>query len=160
MRRHVPLLAYALVVIVLGDWLGEDLHGFRLQSLFMGILVVAIVPFLTSASTSLRTRAAAVASVAALYRGAFLAGTAIATCAFNACVHRGEGVRQALLAFYSQHRTYPAHLSELRLPSLPGNRLLRPSILFYQASSQTFVLEFGDPFATHTATPEGWSVTK
>jgi hypothetical protein len=98
--------------------------------------------------------------VGVLTWGGFLTGDWSSARAFNSCVDRREELRAALSGFKSRTGRYPDSLVELGIP-LPGGRLLRPTILFYERRGDGYVLAFSDWLVSHSATERGgWNVMK
>jgi hypothetical protein len=152
------LTAFALLG---GEWLGEGEDAPLVRLAVLGALMLAVGVTGTLIHRPRWPKGVA-AGVAAALLGCvgFWAGDRIATRAFNSCVERGEEVRVALTQYRARVGHYPDSLEDLGY-ALPGNRLLRPSILVYERRGNGYVLRFGDWLVRHSATDErGWFAVK
>ena len=160
MKSRVGFVLFALVLLVLGEWAGEDLvERPRLLLLLdspglllgaAGLLVVWCALGRPWRRVAVRTGLSAllVAALAAGLWGGYVMGTR----AFNACVERGEEVRQALEVHRVAHGRYPASLAALDRPSLPCKRLLHANLLSYESDGAGYRLGFRDWLYEHQAT--------
>jgi hypothetical protein len=160
MKRRAGFVLLALALLVLGEWAGEDLverprlllvvdsHGTLLGA--AGLLIVwwALGRSWRRAGVRAGLSALLIAALAAGLWG----GNAIGKRAFNACVERGEEVRQALGAYRIAHGRYPLSLAALDRPSLPGKRLLHGNLLSYASDGASYRLGFRDWLYDHQAT--------
>jgi hypothetical protein len=158
-RVGVPLLA--IVALLGGIWLGEDIHS-PLRSLQMlgvlGLLAGCVAAPL--ARPGWRKPVVASVGVVALALVGFLTGDRIGRHAFNSCVEEGDPVRAALEQFKARRGRYPDSLRDLEM-KLPGKRFLRANILFYRRRNGGYVLAFSDWLVSHSATEDGgWHVVK
>jgi len=160
MRRRVGFVLLALALLALGEWAGEDLveRPRLLLVLDSPVLLLGAAGLLIAwcalgrswRPAALRTALSALL-VAALAAGLW-SGYVMGTGAFNACVERGEEVRQALGSYRIAHGRYPPSLAALDRPSLPGNRLLHGSLLSYESDGASYRLRFRDSLYDHQAT--------
>ena len=158
----VGLSLLAMAAVPAGFWVGEGLEDAPAQSFgLLGLLLLAV-----TAVAALLDRAAwlkglgAGAMVGLLSCAAFWVGERVAADAYNSCVERGDEIRSALEEFKSATGRYPDSLAELG-QRLPGQRLLRPNILFYERRDDGYVLSFSDWLVEQTATETGsWDVRK
>ena len=164
MRRvtqRLSLATVALVATVVSVWLGEDL-----KSSFQNLVLFGVVALCSGVLAALLCRPAwkrgiaAAVGVGALAVSGFWVGDRIALRAFNSCVDHGDEIRSALELFKVRTGHYPDSLAELG-QELPGERLLRRSILIYRRQGAGYVLSFADWLTEHTATDAtGWDVRK
>jgi hypothetical protein len=74
---------------------------------------------------------------------AYFAGAYSFNHAFNDCVRKGEIVRVQLAEYYTKNKHYPESLKQLG-GSLPGKRIIRPTILDYKRTQDGYDLSFQD----------------
>ena len=139
-----------LIAAGAGFWLGGDLRPLPGPAdLAVALLVTLVAGSLVASGLAARAGAGLLALL--VFAGAWLGGAHEARVAFNGCVARCEEVRERLEGHRSTAGTYPDDLSELG-GNLPGDRMLRGSLLHYARQGTGYVLEFSDSFVVHTAT--------
>jgi hypothetical protein len=156
LRAWLSILAFCVGVIFLGVWRGEDISVGPFD--YIIDLAMGLVWFVASTSVAWRNKRirAKVALVGIAVPVALIVGLYVgqreSTQAFNECVQKGEPVRAALGAYYSEKGRYPEGLTSLQMEDLPGDRLLRGNILQYTSAGEGYELFFGDWLVSHTAT--------
>ena len=149
----------ALVLLALGEWAGEDFVERRRLLLALdgpwpllgpaGAVILWCV--LGRSWRRAGIRAGLSALLAAVLAAGVWGGYAVGTRAFDACVERGEEVRQALQAYRLAHGRYPPSLAALDCPTLPGRRLLHANLLSYESNGASYRLHFRDWIYDHRA---------
>ncbi len=84
--------------------------------------------------------------------GGFAVGDRSRSRATNQCFTQGEEIRRALDRYRAVHGSYPRLLSQLPGIRLPGQRLLRGSVLEYERTSNGYNLVVEDPIMITSAT--------
>jgi hypothetical protein len=135
-------------------WWGEAGLGLRVLTivLIFGAVVCAILFFAIQRYwPKLLLNSLLAVTLYVCWCGAYLLGNNSFGNAYNACVSDGESVRSALQSYYQAHQAYPASLSELNI-KLPGERLLRPTLMNYSLTSLGYKLSFADLMVEFIAT--------
>ena len=149
-RASISVSAPVLSAAGVGVWFGEGQRPLPGPPEFVVATFVALVaPAVAGSGLAQRVLVALVALLA--FGGSWIAGSHEASAAFNDCVVRCEEIRDQLERYRSKSGTYPDFLSELG-GSLPGDRILRGSLLHYSRHGTGYKVEFSDWLAMHTAT--------
>lgn len=150
--------------MALAEWIGEDgnhLNLMPLGAVIGGAAIAAI--FLPKKSKGIRKiliSCCAIIGAVFVVIACWAVGSSISRRAFNDCIDNADTVVQQLKEFKTKSGEFPTTLAELPC-DLPGNRLLRPNILFYKRTDKGFVLEFSDWLVSHSTNESGqWTVTK
>ena len=142
MWRRVLQGLVMLLALLAGFWFGGELS--RTPSVLTVVAVAGSVLLgdLVGTSERWQGRVASAALAALCFSGGwYLAGREIDR-AYAECARRGEEVRQVLRSYHDLHGAYPDSLSELHGIDLPGDRLLRGSLLEYSRTGSGYVLSF------------------
>ncbi len=151
----IPLRKFASALLLaatglIGFWLGE---GFLPLISSWVLLAFIALPLATAALAphrdSFHVRITLLAA-ALLFIGTWFAGQSSAGRAFDDCLARGEEVRLALRSYRLQQGRFPLQLTDLAI-DLPGQRLLHPSLMTYQAKEGDYRLSFANALVQHVA---------
>ena len=141
-----------LVALVLagavGLWFGEGLGG--LPGISEGVAALRVCGIAVATVRRPVPRIGAAVLALAVFVGSWVAGSWEAGKAYGASVDACEDIREELVRFRRMTGAFPAELSELEHP-LPGNRILRGSVLTYSREGDGYVLQISDWLVTHWA---------
>ena len=152
MRTRLSSAALPAVLVLTGLaglWFGERLAGLPEVPELVAVLVACGAAFATVRRRLARIGAGVLAL--ATFTGSCLAGDWEAGRAYNAAVGECEEIRTALERYRGTTGGFPAELSELNR-RLPGNRLLRGSIIDYSRAEHGYIFTISDWLVSHVAT--------
>lgn len=159
-----------VLLVVAGIWLGEgNRPGRGIDWLFYhgglsGLLSAAAI-FVLSTAISVHVllrlsswrrpwmlTAVISCALVALSTIGFVLGDRSKSRAIHSCFDHQEDVRKALRTYHSVHGSYPASLDSLTGVQIPGDRILRGSVLNYRSTDDGYVLSVADPLMISEAT--------
>ena len=151
----LPWLCLLPMAALAAFWLGEDLHRPRLPS-FAGLcLVLACAGGIPAQRIGTQPLVLTVTISVFVVIASYLIGGVLARGAFYECENNGDDVRRLLADFHRENGRYPDDLSVLPMSRMPGERLLRDSVLRYGRTEAGYLLSYSDWAAEHRATEIG-----
>jgi len=154
-RGHNLLLVFVAVLsLVAGFWFGGDLRDAISPWAIIALGVCVLLGNLLGSPTSAQRRALSALLVGVLFAGGWYLADREIDRGFVDCVERGNEVREALELHHRMHGAYPMSLDELVGIDLPGERILRRSLLSYTRTSKGYELSFADRVTGATANHE------
>lgn len=159
MAIFLPWLLLLPLAALTAVWLGEDLHRARLLS-FSGLsFLLAWTGGMPAQRIGTQPLILTVTISVVVMIVAYLLGGVFARGAFQECERNADDVRRLLAEFFREHGEFPADLSQLPMSRMPGERLLRGSVLCYRQTEQGYELSYSDWAAEHRATETGdWEI--
>ncbi len=151
-RRIALIVLFAALALGAGIWIGEDNSEPISAVLFIALFGGGLIAYILTPLKSARGRLISMAAAGLVLFGGWIFGRNSAGAAFNDCVANGKSVRAALADYQVKNGTFPLHLDRLELAGLPGDRLLRASLLIYRRTPEGYELSFSDWLVTHRAT--------
>jgi len=136
----------------MGFWLGEA-GGPPLADLPIVIGIIGSAAVALAVAGRRVMKASAGVAMMAVFAFAFFGGLSSFDRAFNECFKQGEEVRILLLEYRLSNGLYPEALNQLRSP-MPCARIIRPSILSYERTTNGYTLGFRDWLVEHTASED------
>lgn len=160
MAIFVPWLFLVVPAMALSLWLGEDLGSRRLFPAVATAVGLGAIGALPAVRYGMRP-ALVLGSVSVLAVAAgYLLGNHVAAEAFVECVEARDDMRHHLEEARAVEGAYPARLDSLPLRQLPGKRLIRGSLLEYEAEGEaSYRIGFSNRNLAFRAGPEGeWEI--
>jgi hypothetical protein len=152
--RSPLLVVVATLSFVAGFWFGgETGRGISMWAI-AALAACVLLGDLLGSGTRRWARLSWALIAAVIFGAGWMLGLVELDRAFAACVERGEELRTALEEHREREGRYPEYLDELAPFAVPGNRLLRPGLMQYESSSETYTLRFADATVYMTATQD------
>jgi hypothetical protein len=149
MRRNIFFIL-AILLIGITFWMGEG-GALLIDPLLITIALAGSFIITISFPGSLLKKVLVGIGVFAITVAAYFGGAYSFNSAYNECVVKGESVRVQLAEYYSKNKHYPENLKQLN-STLPGTRILRPTILNYKKTQDGYDLSFQDWLVEFKAT--------
>ncbi len=140
----------SVIALACGFWFGGESVSMVSVTGLSVLLVLGIISSIVLRANFLR-RAGMVLATISLFGIGWYLGRIETARAFNQCVEKGGLVRLSLSSYFQTRGSFPDLLSQLELSEIPGNRLLRPSLLSYAKVGTGYQLSFSDGFITHSS---------